>query len=94
MSTALAVWGAIDSVHTAFEKQHKNHPGKVPVLKLVDVIRSKMPNGTSFLPALTIDRWVPRPDDMPAPVASSGKLAKPVRTGAFKHGDMDVAIPM
>jgi hypothetical protein len=64
LSTAFAVWTAIDSVHTAFEKQRKANPGKVPVLKCTDVIESKSTNNASFIPILVIDRWVPRPSDL------------------------------
>ena len=96
LSTALAVWGAIDGVHTAFEKQRKSQPGEVPELKCTDIIETKSSNGTSFIPVLVIDRWVPRPSDLPAP-ARSGDPRKPaVPTGAVKHADlddMDDAIP-
>jgi hypothetical protein len=87
LSTAVAAWGAIDSVHTAFEKQRKENAGKVPVLKLTDVIETKSANNTSFIPVFVIDHWVIRPSDLPAP--AGGKPAKPVRTGAAKHADMD-----
>jgi hypothetical protein len=93
LSTALAVWGAIDSVHTAFEKQRRDHPGEVPVLKCTDVIESKLSNGASYIPVLVIDRFVPRPPDLPAGGSEERKATKPVRTGAVKRGDLADEIP-
>jgi hypothetical protein len=90
LATSLAVWTAIDSVHTVFENQRKEHPGKVPVLRLNDVVESKTANSTSFIPVLVIDRWVPRPADLPAPAPSDPrKPVKPVRTGAPVIASMD-----
>jgi hypothetical protein len=88
LSTAFAVWTAIDSVYSAWERQHKDHPGKVPVLKLNGVIKSK--SEKSCIPVLVIDRWVPRPADLPAPQKGDPrKPLKPTRTGGIKVASMD-----
>ena len=94
LSTSNAVWGAVDSVYSAYENQRKDNPGKVPVLKCPNVIESKLEKGTSFIPVLVIDRWVPRPADLPAPPKDDPrKPVKPTRTGGVPRVDMDEPIP-
>src|SRR5262249_29707263 len=37
LSTAIAVWVAMDALHNAFLKDQTGHPNEVPVVELVDV---------------------------------------------------------
>jgi hypothetical protein len=94
-STAVAMWNAVDAVHTAFVNQAKDYPGQLPVVELTDIIESKTPNGTSFTPVLEIASWVPRPVDMPKHAAANcgpRKPARPAQAGD-DFGNMDTEIP-
>jgi hypothetical protein len=96
ISTALATWNAIDTLHTAYAKEAGKHPGQLPTVKLVEVIETRSANGTSFTPVFEIDGWVARPVDMPkgqsvdTAGATERKPAKPARRG---RDDFDQDIP-
>jgi hypothetical protein len=96
LSTAVATWNAIDALHTAYAKQADKHPDQLPMVKLTEVIETRLTNGTSFVPVFEIDGWVARPVDMPEkqPAATNGgterKAAKPARPGP---DDFDTSIP-
>jgi hypothetical protein len=97
MSTAAATWYALDTLHTAYDNQRKDHPGEVARVKLTDVIETKAGNSTNFTPVFELAGWVARPPDLPKPTATKSdprKSAKPTRTGgSVKRSDMDDEIP-
>jgi hypothetical protein len=93
MSTATATWYALDALHTAYGKIAK--PGYVAKVKLTDIIETQTSNGPNFTPVFELERLVPRPADLPAPVKGDPrKPAKPTRTGGGKVANMDDDIPM
>jgi hypothetical protein len=98
MSTAAATWYALDTLHTAYGNQRKDHPGQVARVKLTDVIETRTANATNFTPVFELAGWVARPPDLPKvqPTATNSdprKSAKPTRTDGVKRGDLDDDIP-
>ena len=98
MSTAAATWYALDTLHTAYDNQRKDHPGQVARVKLTDVIETRAGSGTNFTPVFELAGWVARPPDLPkvqptAKTSDPRKSAKPTQTGDAKRGDMDDEIP-
>jgi hypothetical protein len=95
-STSLAMWGAIDTLHTAWADQAANHANQVPIVELVDVIETPTPNGSSFTPVFEIVDWASRPVDMPKvppglrKSATPATPAKPVRK---PRDDLDTKVP-
>jgi hypothetical protein len=74
MSTSIGMWNAMDALYTAYEAAAPQHPGQLPLVKLVDVIEVRNAAGTSFEPKFEIIAWVPRPVELvvgrpPAPAA-------------------------
>jgi hypothetical protein len=71
-STAAATWGAVDKLHSEYEKERSNHPGQLPLIRLAGVKSIKTPMGTSYAPIFEIAGWVDRPAELttaPPPVA-------------------------
>lgn len=70
-STAKAVIGGMDEIHTAAEAAPEFRAGQVPVVEIAGrkVIETKTPQGTlrNFSPMLKIVKWV----DRPAPLATA-----------------------
>lgn len=68
-STAKALIGVIDRLHTEYSNAPEKSQGKLPVLKMngTDVIETKGPSGTSrnYAPKLVIAAWVDRPAALP-----------------------------
>lgn len=87
-STAKALIGVIDRLHTEYANAPESAEGKLPVLKMAGttVVETKGPNGTTrnYAPNLAIANWVDRPGTLPkkgavvAPVAA----AAPPATGS------------
>jgi hypothetical protein len=92
-STSLAMWAAVDALHTAWANQAADHPNEVPIVELTDVIETKTPNGSSFTPVFEIDGWVPRPIDMPKVPPGLRKPAKPTQASRKTRDDLDSKIP-
>jgi hypothetical protein len=70
MSTALAIWNAIDALHDAYLDGAAANPGALPVVDLETVKETKMANGTAFTPVFKIVDWTPRPPDLPKTAAA------------------------
>jgi hypothetical protein len=95
MSTAVALWNALDDLHDAYLAGSADHPDALPVVDLDTVVETRTMNGTSFTPVFKIVGWTPRPPDLPktvvakpAPTAATARpKARPVST------DMDDTIP-
>jgi hypothetical protein len=87
-STAKALIGVIDRMHTEYSEAPEKSQGKLPVLKMsgTSVIETKGPNGTTrnYAPNLSIMAWVDRPASLAkkgaAPVAPI--VAAPPATGS------------
>lgn len=70
-----ALCGAMNDLHTQFEKAPEAAQGKIPLVKMTDVVTVKVGQSTNFQPVFTIQAWVDRPDALgprmvPAPQAS------------------------
>ena len=90
-STAKALIGVIDRLHTEYSNAPEKSEGKLPVLKMngTTVVETKGPNGTTrnYAPNLVIAAWVDRPATLPkkgAPVvaAAPAPAATPPATGS------------
>lgn len=90
-STAKALIGVIDRMHTEFSEAPEKSQGKLPVLKMngTTVVETKGPNGTTrnYAPNLVIAGWVDRPATLPtrgAPIAAvaPAAAATPPATGS------------
>jgi hypothetical protein len=93
LSTAIAVWVEIDTLHDAYLKHEAEHPDEVPVVELVDVEELKT-STPSWQPHFEIKDWVKRPPSLP--VNPAPRSEKPTATPAKAQqrcGDMDDEIP-
>jgi hypothetical protein len=78
MSTAAALWNAMDALHDAYLAGAADHPGALPVVDLADRVETKTTAGTSVTPVFKVVGWIPRPPDLsvaettrPAPKAKA-----------------------
>lgn len=83
-STARALIGVIDRLHTEYEAAPEKSEGKLPVLKMsgTTTVETKGPSGTTrnYAPNLSIVSWVDRPASLPkrgAPVVAAPAAAPP-----------------
>lgn len=72
-----AMINGMNDLHTAYEIAPEASAGKIPVVKLVNVVEVKSGQGSSFQPVFAIQAWVDRPDvlgprTVPAPRAVNG----------------------
>ena len=87
-STAKALIGVIDRLHTDYSGAAEKSQGKLPVLKMAGttVVETKGPNGTTrnYAPNLAIAGWVDRPGTLPKRGASvvAAPAASPPATGS------------
>jgi hypothetical protein len=88
MSTAVALWNALDALHDGYLADADKHPGALPVVDLDHTVETKTANGTSFTPVFKIVGWIPRPLDLPIETA---KAARPKQKAAAR--DFDDPIP-
>lgn len=87
-SCAKVVINALDALHTAYEQQKADNPGKLPVVSLTGttpvVSQGKGQSSTNYQPVFEIVKWVDRPDELPAngavaPKAANEAVAQPVQ---------------
>lgn len=90
-STAKALIGVIDRLHTDYSNAPEKSQGKLPVLKMngTTVVETKGPNGTTrnYAPNLVIASWVDRPATLPkknsiAAAVAPAPAAAPPATGS------------
>jgi hypothetical protein len=62
MSSAIGLWRSLDRLHDQYVELAPAHLGKVPVVKLLDVIESKA-RTTSYMPSFDIIGWI-GPDEV------------------------------
>jgi hypothetical protein len=88
MSTAAALWNAMDALHDAYLADTAKHPDALPVVDLADRVETKTTAGTSVTPVFKIVGWIPRPPNMPA------EIARPAPKQKQKAGnDFDDPLP-
>lgn len=83
MSTAVALWNAMDALHDAYLAGAADHAGALPVVDLDRTTENKTAAGTSVAPIFKIVGWIPRPPDMPAKPAPKQKKAAVSPSGDF-----------
>lgn len=62
---------SIKELHAKFEAAPEAARGLVPVVKCENVLPVKSKFGTNYQPVLTITKWVPRPEALPAGIAAA-----------------------
>jgi hypothetical protein len=90
MSTAVALWNALDALHDAYLADTAKHPDALPVVDLADKVETKTTAGTSVTPVFKIVGWIPRPPDLPATETTRRSVPKEKANGP---DDMDKVIP-
>jgi hypothetical protein len=67
-SQAKVVIGAVDALHSEFEKGKAANPGKLPVVAMTGttpvVSKGKGQSSTNYAPIFKIERWVDRPAEL------------------------------
>jgi hypothetical protein len=76
-STALGLYHGLDALHDQYAAEKDEHPGKVPLCKLVACHEKKLANGPSWEPEFHIIDWADRPNDMPLTVAAQPQPQPP-----------------
>jgi hypothetical protein len=101
MSTAIALWNAMNDLHDKYEAGVADHPDELPIVTLTGTRETKTQSGTSFVPIFAIADWVPRPAELPTagiPIgqprkaSAAAKPAAPSRPVKVRD-DMDDEIP-
>src|SRR6516165_2146317 len=87
MSSAIGLWRSLDRLHDQYVELAQKHPGKVPLVELIDVMEIKG-RTTSYEPTFDIIDWV-EPDEV-LPGSASGQTGKPK---VVARGDMDDEVP-
>ena len=57
MSSAVGLWRSLDRLHDQYIELTPEHPGKVPVVELLDVTEIKA-RTTSYMPSFGITGWI------------------------------------
>jgi hypothetical protein len=83
MSSAIGLWRSLDRLHDDYCKFTKQHPGKVPLVELIEVVEIKG-RTTSYAPTFGIIGWVDPDEVLQRP--TSGQPGKAMVTA---RGDMD-----
>jgi hypothetical protein len=94
MSTAVALWNAMDALHDAYLAGTRQHLGALPVVDLDRVTETRTSGGASVAPIFKIVGWIPRPPDLPltemAKPAPKQKLkARPKPTTSLRDDLID-----
>ena len=92
MSTAVALWNALDALHDGYLADADKHPGALPVVDLDRVVETKTVNGTSFAPIFKIVGWIPRPPELPIALAGSTTKQKQ-KVMVSRNDDFDDPLP-
>lgn len=85
-STSNIAINAIKELYDAYEKQYDPTKKLVPVVTCESVQAVKSKFGTNYQPVLKIQKWVPRPQDMPEP---AGAATNGGATASREAGDDD-----
>lgn len=68
----------LNDLHTAFEAAPEAAAGKIPVVKVAQVVPTKSGQSTNYKPVFEIVQWADRPTDMLGPRTVPPPAAKPV----------------
>jgi hypothetical protein len=93
LSTAAALWNAMDKLHDAYLAGVTEHPGALPVCDLASVTETKNASGSAFEPVFKIVGWLPRPPDLPLVETARPAAPPKPKAGKAAGADMDDAIP-
>lgn len=96
-SSAKVVIAAMDALHSAYEAAAERSQGLVPVVCLAGTtpVTSKTPQGssTNYAPVFRIEKWVPRPADLPIGALPGAAPAAAVPTPGPATPAASVALP-
>jgi hypothetical protein len=105
MSSAIGLWRSLDRLDDQYVELAPAHPGKVPVVELLDVMEVKA-RTTSYMPSFGIIGWIsldevlqrPTEDEdfafeTAAPAKRSGNDKPPAADKVAVRGDLDDEIP-
>ncbi|MFM7611512.1 MAG: hypothetical protein ACKO9A_21910, partial [Alphaproteobacteria bacterium] len=104
-ATARVVIAAMDALHNQFEAAPESGQRLLPLVMLAGTmpVVSKAPQGqtTNYAPIFQINKWLPRPDDMPlgavpritAPASVAPQAAAPIAAAPARHVPAPVAAP-
>lgn len=86
-----ALINGMNELHTQFEESPDARAGKIPLVKMTNVIEVRAGQASNFQPVFTILRWVERPADLlgprvvPPPGAQAAALRPPVPSAPAAH---------
>jgi len=77
ISTAEALWYAIDDLHGQYLAGVAAHAGCLPVVDIAEVREERAKNSVAYAPVFKIVGWLPRPPELPAGgIAHATKVTK------------------
>ena len=95
MSSAIGLWRSLDRLHDQYVELAPAHLGKVPVVKLLDVIESKA-RTTSYMPSFDIIGWIGPDEVLQRPTEDQDfgfASGQPRKAKVAARGDMDDEVP-
>jgi hypothetical protein len=91
MSSAIGLWRSLSRLHSQYVEFVQKHPGKVPLVELIDVLENKA--RTSCTPTFNIIDWVDPNEVLQRPTEDRSASSQPGKAKVAAHGDMDDEIP-
>src|SRR5262249_4305104 len=97
MSSAIGLWRSLSRLHDQYVELAQKHPGKVPVVELIEVTEVKA-RTTSYAPTFNIIDWVDPNEVLQRPTedqdedfgfASGSASGQPGKAKVAARGDMD-----
>jgi hypothetical protein len=97
MSSAIGLWRSLSQLHDQYLKFAQKHPGKVPLVELID-IREIKARTTSYAPTFGIIGWVDPDEVLQRPTEVQDEdfgctSRQPGKAKAAARGDLDDEIP-
>ena len=84
----------MNEVHTQYEAAPEAAMGKIPVVKMVDVIAVRAGQSTNFQPVFQIQSWVDRPDLLGPRTVPAPRATTPVAPAVNGHPGYTQAQPV
>ena len=91
MSSAMGLWRSLSRLHDQYVEFAQKHPGKVPLVELIDVLENKA--RTSYAPTFDIIDWVDPNEVLQRPTEDRSASSQPSKAKVAARGDMDDEIP-
>ena len=97
MSSAIGLWRSLDRLHDQYIELAPAHPGKVPVVELLDVMENKA-RTTSYMPSFGIIGWIDPNEVLQRPTedqdedfdfGSGSASGQPGKAKVAARGDLD-----